>query len=163
MGGVSLGVFSHSPTCGWSVTQSSLSSSKADLNPGASGSLDLETRVAVLRALQDNPKLSQRQLAELIGVSLGKTNYCLRALIEKGYVKAENFSANPRKLGYVYQLTPQGLAAKARITARFLKRKVEEHEALKREIASLQAEVAQMDGQFDGVLESEGLVGSDER
>ena len=115
-------------------------------NKSASGALDLETRVAVLRALQDNPQLSQRQLAEVIGVSLGKTNYCLRALIEKGYVKAENFSANPRKLGYVYQLTPQGLAAKARITARFLKRKVEEHEALKEEIALLREEVAKMDG-----------------
>ena len=123
----------------------------------ASGGLDLETRVAVLRALQDNPQLSQRQLAALIGVSLGKTNYCLRALIEKGYVKAENFSANPKKLGYMYQLTPQGLAAKARITARFLKRKVEEHEALKAEIAALQAEVAQMDEDvsLDGALESD--------
>ena len=120
-----------------------------------SGALDLETRVAVLRALQDNPQLSQRQLAEVIGVSLGKTNYCLRALIEKGYVKAENFSANPRKLGYVYQLTPQGLAAKARITARFLKRKVEEHEALKEEIASLREEVAQMDGLADGALDAD--------
>ena len=119
------------------------------------GALDLETRVAVLRALQDNPQLSQRQLAEVIGVSLGKTNYCLRALIEKGYVKAENFSANPRKLGYVYQLTPQGLAAKARITARFLKRKVEEHEALKEEIASLRKEVAQMDGLADGALDAD--------
>ena len=121
-------------------------SSNFSADSSASGALDLETRVAVLRALQDNPQLSQRQLAEVIGVSLGKTNYCLRALIEKGYVKAESFSGNPRKLGYVYQLTPQGLAAKARIMARFLKRKVEEYEALKREIASLQAEVMEMEG-----------------
>ena len=103
--------------------------------------LELETRVAVLRALQDNPKLSQRQLAELIGVSLGKTNYCLRALIEKGYVKADNFSNNPKKLGYMYQLTPQGIAEKAKITARFLKRKLAEHEALTQEIEQLRAEV----------------------
>ncbi len=109
--------------------------------------LELETRVAVLRALQDNPQLSQRQLAELIGVSLGKTNYCLRALIEKGYVKADNFSQNPRKLGYVYQLTPSGIAAKAKITARFLKRKLEEHEALSREIEDLRAEVKSLEGQ----------------
>ena len=124
-------------------------------NSSAAATQDLETRVAVLRALQDNPQLSQRQLAEVIGVSLGKTNYCLRSLIEKGYVKAENFSANPRKLGYVYQLTPQGLAAKARITARFLKRKVEEHEALKEEIAALREEVAKMDGLADGALDAD--------
>ena len=130
-------------------------SSDISAEQSTSGALDLETRVAVLRALQDNPQLSQRQLAEVIGVSLGKTNYCLRALIEKGYVKAENFSANPRKLGYVYQLTPQGLAAKARITARFLKRKVEEHEALKEEIAALREEVAEMDRLADGALDAD--------
>lgn len=95
-----------------------------------------------MRALQDDPQLSQRELAERIGVSLGKTNYCLRALIEKGYVKAVNFQNNPRKLGYMYQLTPQGIAAKARITARFLKRKLEEYEAIEQEIARLKAELA---------------------
>jgi len=108
--------------------------------------LDLRTRVAVLRALQDNPKLSQRELAQRIGVSLGKTNYCLRALIEKGYIKAVNFSQNPSKLGYMYQLTPQGMAAKARITARFLRRKLAEHAALEQEIEALRAEVGDMDG-----------------
>ena len=103
--------------------------------------LDLETRLALMRALEDNPCLSQRELAEQVGVSLGKTNYCLRALIEKGHVKAGNFKSNPKKTQYMYQLTPQGLAAKAKITARFLKRKLEEHEALVAEIEKLTAEV----------------------
>jgi EPS-associated MarR family transcriptional regulator len=97
--------------------------------------LDLETRLALMRALEDNPRLSQRELAEQVGVSLGKTNYCLRALIEKGHVKAGNFKSNPKKTQYMYQLTPQGLAAKAQITARFLKRKLEEHEARRRDAA----------------------------
>lgn len=118
--------------------------------------LDLETRIAVLRALQDDPRLSQRELAQRIGVSLGKTNYCLRALIEKGYIKAVNFSNNPSKLGYMYQLTPQGLTAKARITARFLKRKLEEHEAIQAEIERLRAE---LDGVALGDADQVGGVG----
>ena len=104
--------------------------------------LDLETRLSLMRALHDNPYLSQRELAGHLGVSLGKTNYCLRALIEKGHVKAGNFKSNPNKSQYMYQFTPQGLAAKAKITRRFLKRKIEEHEALVAEIEMLSAEVS---------------------
>jgi EPS-associated MarR family transcriptional regulator len=81
-------------------------------------------------------------LAKELGISLGKTNYCLRALIDKGYVKAVNFGKSDAKHRYFYQLTPQGLAAKARITRRFLNRKLEEHAALLKEIEQLRSEVA---------------------
>ena len=107
----------------------------------SSAVLDLETRLALMRALHEDPCLSQRALAERLGVSLGKTNYCLRALIEKGHVKASNFKTNPNKSQYMYQLTPQGLAAKAKVTAKFLKRKLEEHAHLVKEIEALSAEV----------------------
>ena len=85
--------------------------------------------------------MSQRELAEALGVSVGAANYCLRALVEKGGVKLENFQKNPNKLGYLYLLTPMGLAAKAQLTAKFLRQKVFEYESLRAEIIQLQAEV----------------------
>ncbi len=102
-----------------------------------------EIQLQLLRYLDEHPQVSQRELSEHLGVSLGKTNYCLRALVDKGLVKARNFKNNRHKRAYLYILTPAGMEAKAKITARFLQRKMEEYEALKREIASLQAEVAQ--------------------
>lgn len=103
--------------------------------------MNLETRFRLLRALESNPEISQRALAEELGVSLGKTNYCLKALIEKGWVKAGNFGRSRQKHRYLYQLTPTGLAEKARITQRFLKRKLMEHEALSREIDQIRREL----------------------
>ena len=102
-----------------------------------------ETHLSLLRYLEEHPQVSQRELAEHLGVSLGKTNYCLRALVEKGLVKARNFKNNRNKRAYLYILTPKGLDVKARITARFLKRKVSEYERLKAEIATLEAELSQ--------------------
>ena len=99
-----------------------------------------------MRLLENNPNLSQRELAEALGVSLGATNYCLKALVDKGWVKLENFQRNPNKLGYLYILTPQGLSAKTALTARFLKRKLAEYESLKAEIEALQAEVPEAGG-----------------
>lgn len=87
--------------------------------------------------------MNQRQMASQLGISLGWTNYCVKALIEKGWVKMENFSRNPNKLQYSYLLTPRGVKAKAKLTARFLKLKLAEYEALKAEIESLQLEVSQ--------------------
>lgn len=101
-----------------------------------------EARFKILRLLHENPELTQRELGERVGVSLGAVNYCLRALIERGLVKASNFSRNPNKLGYAYVLTPAGIAEKTLLTGRFLKRKVEEFEALRLEIASLTHEIA---------------------
>ena len=87
--------------------------------------------------------MSQRQLADSLGVSLGAANYCMKALVEKGWVKLENFQKNPNKLGYLYLLTPMGITAKTQLTASFLKRKLTEYENLKAEIEELQAALAQ--------------------
>jgi len=103
--------------------------------------VNLETRLTLLRTLETTPDLSQRALARKLGISLGKTNYCLKALIERGWVKAGNFGKSKHKGRYIYQLTPSGLAAKARITQRFLKRKLEEHEQILKEIEELRREV----------------------
>ena len=99
-----------------------------------------EARFKILRLLHENPELTQRELGERVGISLGAVNYSLRALIERGLVKAGNFSRNPNKLGYAYVLTPAGLVEKTLLTGRFLKRKVEEYEALKLEIEVLSRE-----------------------
>lgn len=89
--------------------------------------------------------MSQRDLADKVGISLGALNYCLNALKEKGYVKLENFQSSKHKFKYAYMLTPAGLAQKVALTGRFLRRKLEEYETLKREIEILQEEVRQMD------------------
>ncbi|MBK1699841.1 MarR family EPS-associated transcriptional regulator [Thiococcus pfennigii] len=93
-----------------------------------------------LRQLKANPKLSQRQLAKALGISLGRTNYCLRALIAQGLIKVERFRTSQNKLAYAYLLTPEGIETKARITMRFLKRKRAEYDALAAELAQLTAE-----------------------
>ena len=102
-----------------------------------------ERQLDALRLLEANPEMTQRELAEALGVSLGAANYCLKALVEKGWLKLENFQSNPNKLGYLYLLTPMGIAAKTALTARFLKRKLAEYEALKAEIEQLKSEVRQ--------------------
>lgn len=94
----------------------------------------------LLRALGEKPEQSQRQLASSVGVSLGKVNYCLRALIEKGFVKAQNYRKSNNKLAYLYVLTPSGMAAKAELTRRFLERKSREYEELRAEFERLQVE-----------------------
>ncbi len=94
----------------------------------------------VLRLLEANPAMNQRELAEELGVSLGKTNYCLKALLAKGMLKMHNFQSSKRKLAYAYLLTPQGIAEKAALTGRFLQRKMDEYVVLKAEIESLKQE-----------------------
>lgn len=100
-----------------------------------------EASYKTLRILQENPELTQRELADRLGVSLGKVNYLLQALMEKGWVKARNFKNNRNKTGYAYLLTPRGIEEKARLTYHFLRRKQMEYEALKQEIDLLQSEV----------------------
>lgn len=100
--------------------------------------LQEDTRFRVLALLEKSPDISQRDLAKALGISLGGVNYSLRALVEKGMVKAQNFSSSDNKLAYAYILTPRGLAEKGALTANFLKRKMDEYEALKVEIESLQ-------------------------
>ncbi len=100
-----------------------------------------ELRLKVLRALEANPDFSQRQLAAELGVSLGGANYALKALMERGFVKAENFRKSGRKTAYLYLLTPKGVVEKTSLAAAFLGRKLVEHELLKQEIEALKGEV----------------------
>ena len=102
--------------------------------------LQEDTYFRVMRLLQENPDLTQRELAEKLGISVGGLNYCLKALIEKGMVKMKNFTNSKNKFGYVYVLTPSGMAEKAAITHSFLQRKLDEYEALKAEIEALKNE-----------------------
>ena len=88
----------------------------------------------VLRKIKSKPDSSQRELAYDLGSSLGKLNYCLKSLKEKGLIKVNNFQKNPNKFGYVYKLTPKGIAAKTKITIDFMKRKMREYDELKTEI-----------------------------
>jgi EPS-associated MarR family transcriptional regulator len=104
--------------------------------------LQEDTYFRVMRLLEENPDLTQRELAEKLGISVGGLNYCLKALMEKGLVKMKNFANSKNKFGYVYVLTPTGMAEKAAITQRFLKRKMEEYEALKKEIVALRTEIS---------------------
>ena len=91
--------------------------------------------------MQDNPDLTQRELADKLGMSVGGLNYCLNALIDKGFVKMANFSKSKNKFKYVYLITPQGVAEKVALTSLFLKRKMEEYDALKTEIDQLRHEI----------------------
>ncbi len=100
-----------------------------------------DLHLELLRLIDAHPTWTQRQLAGALGVSLGKTNYCVRALKEKGLVKWGNFTQNPNKLSYLHILTPQGVAHKLRLTAHFLVRKEAEYEALQAEIATLRQEL----------------------
>lgn len=101
-----------------------------------------EIHFQVLRAIAQNPDLTQRELAAVLGISLGKANYCLKALVVKGLVKIESFAKSKNKLGYAYLLTPQGVAQKAALTTSFLRHKLEEYESLRSEIEMLKLETA---------------------
>jgi len=101
-----------------------------------------ESFFEVLRALQHNPNINQRALATRLGMSLGKTNYCLKALISKGLVKVQNFRNSDNKTAYAYLLTSAGIAEKAALTTHFLKAKISEYEALNSEIQQLKDELA---------------------
>lgn len=105
-----------------------------------------DTYFRVMRILEENPDLTQRELAEKLGVSVGALNYCLKALTEKGWVKMQSFNQSKNKFGYVYLLTPRGILEKTSLTSAFLRRKLEEYEALKSEIESLKSEVSGVNG-----------------
>ena len=109
--------------------------------PSRRAHLQEDTQFRVMRMLQDDPDLTQREIAQRLGVSTSGLNYCLKALIDKGYVKMQSFAHSKNKFGYVYVLTPTGMAEKAAITHRFLQRKMDEYEALKAEIEALRSEV----------------------
>ena len=109
--------------------------------------LQEDTYFRVMRILQENPDFTQRELAEKLGISVGGLNYCLKSLMEMGLVKMKNFANAKNKFGYVYMLTPNGIAKKAAITHRFLQRKIDEYEALKAEIEVLKSEIDRQGGQ----------------
>jgi EPS-associated MarR family transcriptional regulator len=96
-----------------------------------------ETHLKILKYMDSNPHVSQRELAEELGVSVGKVNYCVKALIDKGQVKAGNFKRSSDKKAYLYLLTPAGIEEKTKLTASFLKRKIAEHEKITQEIEQL--------------------------
>jgi EPS-associated MarR family transcriptional regulator len=102
--------------------------------------LDEATHYGLLKILEENPGLSQRDLAKKLGISLGKVNFCLNALVAKGSLKINNFRNSDNKLAYAYLLTPSGMEQKARMTVQFLKYKVQEYERLRAEIEELQRE-----------------------
>ena len=117
--------------------------SKASTMPPAIDQPIGETHLRLLRLLEAKPESSQRDLSRELGTSLGKVNYCLNALVDKGLIKVRNFRNNENKLSYAYLLTPRGIKSKATITAQFLQRKMAEYESLKTEIAQLQREVVE--------------------
>lgn len=100
-----------------------------------------DTRFRVLRLIEENPNASQREIANAVGVSLGWVNYCLRALVGKGFLKIENFRKSGNKIGYLYLLTPEGALEKTRLTGSFLRRKMAEYEALRKEIESVNSSI----------------------
>lgn len=104
-------------------------------------SLDDESHLRIMRMLETNPSLTQRDLAHSLGVSVGKANYLLKALIDKGAVKASNFRRSDNKLAYAYLLTPAGVAQKAILTTKFLRVKLAEYESLRKEIEELKIEI----------------------
>jgi len=108
-----------------------------------------DTYFWAMKLLQENPSMTQRELARAMGISLGGANYCLQALIEKGWLKMQNFSKSADKMSYAYLLTPVGMVEKAALTARFLQRKMQEYEDLKLEIEALKRDVAQHDTTFE--------------
>lgn len=101
-----------------------------------------ELQHRIFKILERNPSINQRELSSELGISLGKVNYCLKALIGKGWVKVNNFRNSKSKLAYTYFLTPAGIEEKASVTLRYLKRKMEEYDELKRAVAELKREVA---------------------
>lgn len=112
-----------------------------------------EIAYKLLKLIEDEPHLSQRDIAQKMGVSLGKTNYCLKALVDKGFIKLQNFYKNKKKSAYIYFLTPKGIEEKADVTYRFLQRKINEYESIKLEIENLKVEAAM--SKDSGVKDSE--------
>jgi len=103
-----------------------------------------DIRLDLLRRLESNPEYTQRELSQEMGVSLGKVNYCIKKLTEKGLIKLTNFTHNPKKIGYVYLLTASGVQEKSRLTFSFLKRKIKEYEVLKEEINKLKQDTKKL-------------------
>jgi EPS-associated MarR family transcriptional regulator len=120
-----------------------------------------EYRYKLLQLLEANPQISQRELAGALGISLGKVNYCLNALMEKGLVKARNFKNNKNKRAYIYYLTPHGFQEKAAVTVRFFRWKLAEYEALQSEIEILRREAAREEARATASAQGKQTVGGE--
>ncbi len=107
--------------------------------------LDEETHYRLLNLIQDNPNISQRKLAEEMGVSVGKVNYCIKALMEVGHLKFNNFKRSKNRLGYVYLLTPRGIKEKAKVAVKFLAIKQQQYDEIKKEVDRLRIEIGLTD------------------
>ncbi len=108
-----------------------------------------ELKLRVMRVIEEKPTATQREIAQELNVSLGGVNYCLKALVDRGLVKLNNFAKSERKMGYAYILTPDGVSEKAKITVRFLKRKMAEYELLQKEIEQLKSEIGEIKNATD--------------
>ena len=115
-----------------------------------------EYRYKLFQLLEANPQISQRELARELGISLGRVNYCLSALMEKGFVKARNFKNNNHKRAYMYYLTPRGFQEKAQVTVRFFRQKVAEYEALRSELQQLRREAARQQARARQATDASG-------
>ena len=111
------------------------------------GNVNKEITLQLMAHVEQNPEDTQRAIARELGVSLGSVNYCIKALINKGFLKVENFRKSSNKLGYAYLLTPAGIGEKANLTVSFLKRKQQEYNRLEAEIADLQEQVAKLNNE----------------
>jgi EPS-associated MarR family transcriptional regulator len=105
-----------------------------------------DARFRIMRLLEDHPQMTQRDIADALGISLGGVNYCLRGLVERGNVKVQNFRASTNKRGYAYVLTPKGLQSRAALARDFLERRMAEYQALHDEIEALAAELGDVQG-----------------
>lgn len=104
-----------------------------------------EIAYKLLKLVHEDPHLTQREIAKQMGISLGKANYCIKSLIDKGFIKAKNFYTSDNKGAYMYILTPRGWDEKARVTYRFLQRKIDEYEEIQAEIERLKSETEELD------------------
>jgi len=107
--------------------------------------IETEEMLILMRVINENPQMTQRDLSSRLGLSLGKINFLIKSLIEKGFIKADNFKNSNNKISYLYLLTPAGIEEKTKITYRFLKRKMEEYEKLENEIRHFKKEVDLLD------------------
>jgi EPS-associated MarR family transcriptional regulator len=117
------------------------------LPPPELSPFDNEDVLKILKVIKEEPALSQRELSSRLGISLGKVNYLIKSLIQRGLVKVDNFKSTNNKISYLYKLTPSGIEEKARTTFHFLKRKLEEYDRLEREIRELRQELSVLDVQ----------------
>lgn len=116
---------------------------------GMNKQINEDIHFRVMQILEENPEISQRELAERLNVSLGSVNFCVKALVDKSLIKVRNFRNSDKKLRYAYFLTPQGLAEKTALAGRFLQRKMAEFEALKEEIAQLEKSISDSETESD--------------